>query len=188
LADVGDIIAYEEQIKCYRPFWCWRVRGWGPNTSNDSTYCSRNSEGILGDEAKDYTGTMCFETIGPWELDPPLSYAEWSTDGITTASAVRIQYQDEWTGEAYKIRAYFNIDPGIFGFTTGAVHCDYEENSSLQWSFPTTVAAVFGGPFCNLIVQPLDVTDPNPQDPNNPSEWSPWCRPQSGAGMNVDLW
>jgi len=190
LTGVGDLGLYEEQIKCYKPFWCWKVRGWGPNTSNETNYCSIGSEGLLGDDDEDNIGLLCYENLTLIDLDPNKYEYLWAKN-TGSANSARIQIFDDvdFSSSNDVIRMTFNLDPsGPSGFAGAAVSVTWNSNSGdMQFSFPVTIAELLS-PKCGLVVSPTESIDAEPQDPDNPAEWSPWCRPASGTGMSVNLW
>jgi hypothetical protein len=182
LTSTGDMYTYRDEIRCYRPFWCWRVRGWGPNTSNVPGYCTY---GGLGDADQDYTDTICFDFINPVDADPEDGvHARWGLE--IGAGGIAFDFIDHFFPSPNIVMTFVFDDDA--GFSDSAVKVSSLNESTFKITYPTTIAAVFGGPFCDLVVDPNTAEDTPPQDPDNPSEWAPWCRSQNGLDMSVDLW
>jgi hypothetical protein len=188
-----------------RPYWCWKVRGWGGNSSNDPTYCSRysldtnpaGSDSLLGDADQDYEGAihcpgstargmswvqglsaLLSDEVGDY------SFAEWRGDGSGFGPFiidVRVECGD---GRGDPDRD----DPVIDGVMLQFRIVNLAINDGMvgfrrHWTFPVALHEVLA-PHCNR--EALDVqVDPTP-DPDNPVEWVPWCR--GNGTVFVDLW
>jgi hypothetical protein len=180
-----------------RPYWCWKVEGWGGNSSNDPTWCSRFSGGRLGDAGQDYqdaihcpgssAGGITWSRIGPFDtFDAFGDYSIVSWNGSKSAFGnytefVQVSCGDGWGDPDLEAR---EIDGVMLQFrlhnsNSEAAFVSYRKH----WEFPVNLWEVLQA-ICDVDAEDIESID---SDPDNPTTWVPWCRGNGGT-CTLSIW
>ena len=207
----GDVYDYADKIFCYRPTWCWRVRGWrGREALSPPAHPGWCAEGIwVGDENRTYSGMVpCpgFNHHSGLYINLPseglrLGYIDWQNPDNEGGPlyGLNVNFEDQLyegaTGgvPVQGLQMVFSIDPRGDephpGAATGAIATVWSDVSDKGWiSYPCTIKELCS-PWCDVPVIPIgEGVDEPPYDPENPYGWAPWCRSDFGSEIKIDLW